>query len=148
MPGARVFAAHRAWLDLIGGEEGHCLLHTAGPVSRAHQAPRRVGAAQMLRAMHLSVHHAHCPVRRAYRPAAARAFRDLIHADRLVRAALAVLEARRAQTPASLRRIRPALLRVPVAHDTAPAAAGPAAGRAGGGPLPGPHPPLPRSTLP
>src|SRR3989442_1052347 len=74
-------------------------------------------------------------MRVAYRPAAARAFSDLVHAHRLVRAALTVLEARRAQAPASLRRIRPALLRMPVAHDPAAAAARPEAGRAGGVPV-------------
>src|SRR6266849_9721597 len=82
----------------------------------------------------------------AYRPAAARAFNDLVHADWLVRAALTVLEARRAQAPASLRRIRPALLRVPVAHDPAAAAARREAGRAGGVPVLGTHP-LVRGTV-
>src|SRR3989442_13423840 len=74
-------------------------------------------------------------MRVAYRPAAARAFSDLVHAHWLVRAALTVLEERRAQAPASLRRIRPALLRMPVAHDQAAADARREAGRAGG--LPG-----------
>src|SRR2546425_8149085 len=78
-------------------------------------------------------------MRGAYRPAAARAFNDLVHADWLVRAALTVLEARRAQAPASLRRIRPALLRVPVAHYPAAAAARREAGRAGGVPVLGAH---------
>src|SRR2546430_6483183 len=54
-------------------------------------------------------------MRRADRVAAARALRHLIHAHRLVGSALTVPQALRAQTAASLGRIRVALLRMPVA---------------------------------
>src|SRR6266581_565946 len=73
--------------------------------------------------MHLSVHDAHRLMRRADRLAAARALRHLVHAHRLVGPALTVLEARRAQPAAALRRFRMALLRVPVADEPAAAAA-------------------------
>src|SRR5713101_4914725 len=70
-------------------------------------------------------------MRRADRLAAARALRHLVHAHRLVGPALAVPQARRAQTAASLRRVRVALLRVPVADHPAAAAARREACRAG-----------------
>src|SRR5882762_440857 len=70
-------------------------------------------------------------MRRSHRLAAARALSNLVHAHRLVGAALAVLEARRAQTSASLRRIRAALLRVSIADNPAATAAGREARRAG-----------------
>src|SRR5437870_12866339 len=70
-------------------------------------------------------------MRRADRLAAARALRHLVHAHRLVGPALTVPQARRAQTTASLRRLRVAPLRVPVADDPAAAAARGEAGRAG-----------------
>src|SRR5207244_10339072 len=121
---AGALAAHGTFLDLIGSEECHGLLGAAGPMPRADQATRRVGAAQVPRAVHLPIHRAHRLMRRAHRLAAARAFSNLVHADRLVGTALTVLEARRTQTPASLRRIRATLLRVPVAHHPTAAAAG------------------------
>src|SRR4029077_8887092 len=86
-------------------------------------------------------------MRAAYRPPAARAFRDLVHADGLVCAALTVLEARRAQAPTSLRRIRPTLLRVPVAHDPAAVASGREAGRTGSVPVLGAHSLVRRAVL-
>src|SRR5438552_53774 len=132
---AGTLAAHGTLLHLIGREECHCLLGAARPMPRAHQAPRLVGAAQVPRAVHLPIHRAHRLMRRAHRLAAARAFSNLVHADRLVGAALTVLEARRTQTPASLRRIRATLLRVPVAYTPAAAAAGREAGRARGMPI-------------
>src|SRR5438445_7293024 len=61
-------------------------------------------------------------MRRADGLAAAGAMRHLVHAHRLVRAALTMPQARRAQATASLRRRRVAPLRVPVAHDPAAAA--------------------------
>src|SRR5437870_10120651 len=70
-------------------------------------------------------------MRRADRVAAARALRHLIHAHRLVGSALTVPQALRAQTAASLGRIRVALLRMPVADDPPAAAAGREAFRAG-----------------
>src|SRR5216117_2716122 len=119
MQRASVLAAHGTFLDLIGREDCHCLLGAGGPVPSADQAPRLVGAAQMLRAVHLSIHGAQRLMRRADRLAAARALRHLVHAHRLVGPTLAVLEARRAKAPASLRCLGMALLRVPVADDAA-----------------------------
>src|SRR5207245_5954070 len=78
----------------------------------------------MLRAVHLPIYGAHGLMRRADRVAAARALRHLIHAHRLVGSALTVPQALRAQTAASLGRIRVALLRMPVADDPPAAAAG------------------------
>src|SRR6266571_6414926 len=91
--------------------------------------------------MHLSVHDAHRLMRRADRLAAARALRHLVHAHRLVGPALTVLEARRAQPAAALRRLRMALLRVPVADEPAAAAARCEACRARRMPVP-PVPPV------
>src|SRR2546426_12565680 len=70
-------------------------------------------------------------MRRADGLAAAGAMRHLVHAHRLVRAALTMPQARRAQATASLRRRRVAPLRVPVAHDPAAAAARREAGGTG-----------------
>src|SRR6266702_1666875 len=81
--------------------------------------------------MHLSVHDAHRLMRRADRLGAAGALRHLVHAHRLVGPALTVLEARRAQPAAALRRLSVALLRVAVADDPAAAAARRQARRAG-----------------
>src|SRR2546422_750645 len=67
--------------------------------------------------------------------AAAPHFITPVHPHRLVGTALTVLEARRTQPPASLRRIRATLLRVPVAHHPTAAAAGREAGRARGMPI-------------
>src|SRR4029077_15079729 len=74
-------------------------------------------------------------MRAAHRPAAARAFSDLVHADWLVGAALTVFEARSAQAPASLRRIRATLFRMSVADHPAAAAARRETGRARGMPV-------------
>src|SRR5438876_257506 len=139
MQRAGVLAAHGTFLDLIGREYRHRLERAAGPVPSADQAPRLVGAAQMLRAVHLSIHGAHCLMRRADRLAAARALRHLVHTHRLVGPALTVPEARRAQTAASLRRFRMALLRMPVADDATAAAARREARRAGRMPVLGAH---------
>src|SRR5205823_6444113 len=62
-------------------------------------------------------------MRRADGLAAAGTLRHLVHAHRLVGAALTVLPARRTQAAAPLRRRRVALPRVPVAHDPAAVAA-------------------------
>src|SRR5437870_11408057 len=86
-------------------------------------------------------------MRRADRLAAARALRHLVRAHRLVGAALTILEARRTETPASLRRIRDALLGVPVAHDPAAAAARREARRAGAVPVLGADPFVGRAML-
>src|SRR5439155_1250756 len=95
----------------------------------------------------LAIDHAHGLMRRADRLAAARALRHLVRAHRLVGAALTILEARRTETPASLRRIRDALLGVPVAHDPAAAAARREARRAGGVPVLGADPFVGRAML-
>src|SRR2546425_27153 len=117
--------------DFIGREQRGRLVRAGRPVPRAHHAPRSVGAAQVWRAMHLSIHHADGLMRRADGSAAAGALRHLVHAHRLVGAPLTVLEARRAQATASLGRLRVALLRVPVADDPAATAARSEARRAG-----------------
>jgi len=117
--------------DLIRCEQRRRLVRARRPVPRAHEASRLVGAAQVGRAVHLSIHHAHGLMRRADRSAAARALRHLVHAHRLVGPALTVLEAGRAQTTASLGRLGVALLRVPVADDPAATAARREARRAG-----------------
>src|SRR2546429_3004081 len=147
MLGARVLAAHGALLDLVRCEQCHRLLDTAGPVPPADEAPRRIGAAQMPRAVDLPIDHAYGLMRRADRLAAARALRHFVRAHRLVGAALAILAARRTETPASLRRIRAALLGVPVAHDPAAAAARREARRAGGVPVLGADPFVGRALL-
>ncbi len=82
--------------DLVGREDRRRLVRARGPVLPADQAPRSVSAAQVLRAVHLSVHAAHALMRRADRLTAARAARHFVHAHRLVSPALTVLEARRA----------------------------------------------------
>src|SRR3989442_2330146 len=135
MAGTDEFPARCARPDLIGREQCRWLLGAGGPVFPADQAARIVGAAQMLRAVDLLIYRAHGLMRRADRLAAARALRHLVHAHRLVGPALAVLQARRAQTTASLRRGRVALLRVPVADHPAAAAARREARRAGGVPV-------------
>src|SRR5258706_12128575 len=89
----------------------------------ADQAPRRVGTAQVWRAVHLSIHGAHGAMRRANQLAAARAFRDLVHTHPLPGPALTGAQARRAETTASFWRVRVALLGVPVTDDPAAAAA-------------------------
>src|SRR5256712_11224631 len=135
MAGTDEFPARCARPDLIGREQCRWLLGAGGPVVPADQAARIVGAAQMLRAVDLLIYRAHGLMRRAHRPAAARALRHLVHAHRLVGPALAVPQARRAQTTASLRRGRLALLRLPVADPPAAAAARGEARRAGPGPV-------------
>src|SRR4051812_29964565 len=75
-------------------------------------------------ALNLFVHGTHGLVRGADRSAAARALYHLVHAHRLIRAALTMAQTRRAQAAASLGRVGPALLRMTVAHRPAAAAAG------------------------
>src|SRR6266853_5315434 len=88
-----------------------CLLLRAGrPMLPADQAPRRVGTAQVRRAVHLSIHGAHGAMRRADQLAAARALRHLVHTHPLPGPALTGAQARRAETTASLWRVRVALL--------------------------------------
>src|SRR5438132_10251790 len=121
--GADGLAARSARPDLIGREDRRGLQIATRPVFSADQASRRVGAAQMRRAVDLLIHDAHCLMRRADRLAAARALRHLVHAHRLVGPTLTVPQARRAQAAAAPRRVRAALLGMPVADDPPAAAA-------------------------
>src|SRR6266480_5006843 len=114
---AHALAADGARPDLVRREQHPGLIRARPAVPRTHQPLRRVGAAQVRRAVHLPIHDADGLMRRADGLAAARALRDLVHAYRLVRAPLPVPQARRAQVTAALRRLRVAPLRVPVAHD-------------------------------
>src|SRR2546426_12489213 len=143
--GADDLAARSAGPDLIGREDRRGLQIATGPVFPADQASRRVGAAQMRRAVDLPIDDAHGLMRRADRLTAARALRHLVHAHRLVGAALTVPQARRAQTAAAFRRIRVALLGLAVSDDTPPAAAGRETPRARPGPAPPPDSPLHRA---
>src|SRR2546423_14874032 len=94
----------------------------------------------MGRAVHLPIHRAHCLMRRAHRLAAARAWRNLVHAHGLVGSALTVPNARGAQAAAPLRGVGMAALRVPVA-DVPPAAAARRETRGARPPaVPPPHP--------
>src|SRR2546426_2703025 len=146
--GADDLAARSARPDLIGREDRRRLQIATSPVFPADQASRRVGAAQMRRAVDLPIDDAHGLMRRADRLAAARALRHLVHAHRLVGAALTVPQARRAQTAAAFRRIRVALLGVAVADEPPPAAAGREARPAGPVAPPPAHPPLHRAVRP
>jgi len=121
---AGVLAAYGTCLHFIGRKDRGRLLCASSPVLAADQASRAVSAAQMPRAVHLSIHHAHGLMRRADGLVAAGARRHFIHAHRLVRSALAVADTRHAQPAAALGCVRPALLRMPVADDPPAAGAG------------------------
>src|SRR5260370_29565710 len=86
-------------------------------------------------------------MRRAYRFAAAGALRHLVKAHGLVGPALAVPQAGRAHTTASLRRVRMGPLCVPVADDPAAAGTRREAGRAGRMPILGADPLVRRAVL-
>src|SRR3989454_12498863 len=146
--GADDLAARSAGPDLIGREDRRGLQIATGPVFPADQASRRVGAAQMRRAVDLPIDDAHGLMRRADRLTAARALRHLVHAHRLVGAALTVPQARRAQTAAAFRRIRVALLGLAGADEPPPAAPGRGARPAGRGPPPPADPPRPPAVRP
>jgi len=90
----------------------------------AHEPARTVRPAQVPGALNLFVHGTHGLVHRADRSAAARALRHLVHAHGLVGAPLAMAQTRRAQSPAPLGRVGPALLRMAVTNDPAATAAG------------------------
>src|SRR5690349_877693 len=75
----------------------------------------------MLRAVQLAVHGADRAVRRADGLAAGGALLQLVHAYRLVHAALTVPQAPRAQAPDALGRGRVTVLRVAIADDPAAA---------------------------
>src|SRR6266513_2051582 len=134
---AHALAADGARPTLVRREQHPRLIRASPAVPRTHQPLRRVGAAQVRRAVHLPIHDADGLMRRADGLAAARALRDLVHAYRLVRAPLTVQQARRAQVTAALRRLRVAPLRVPVAHDPPAAGAWREAGRSPGAPAGG-----------
>src|SRR5437879_7678192 len=140
-------AARSARPDLFGREDRRRLQIATRPVFPADQASRRVGAAQMRRAVDLPIDDAHGLMRRADRLTAARALRHLVHAHRLVGAALTVPQARRAQTAAAFRRIRVALLGVAIADDPPAAAAGRATRGAGRVPAPPADSPVHRGAL-
>src|SRR5213078_1991621 len=90
----------------------------------AHEPARAVGATQVPRALNLFVHGTQGLVRGADRAAAARALRHLVHAHRLVGAALAMAQTRRAQAAAPLGRVRLTLLRMTITNDPSATAAG------------------------
>src|SRR5256714_13141128 len=75
-------------------------------------------------ALNLFVHGTHGLVRGADRSAAARALRHLVHAHRLVGAALAMAQTRRAQSAASLGRVGPTLLGMTIAANSTATATG------------------------
>src|SRR3989441_12738734 len=137
--GADKLPARPARTHFIGREDRCLLLRAPPPMLPADQAPGRVGTAQVWRAVHLSIHGAHGAMRRADQLAAARAFRHLVHTHPLPGPALTVAQARRAETTASLWRVRVALLGVPGADDPAAAAARLQARGAGRVPVLGAH---------
>src|SRR5207249_12148590 len=87
--------------DLIHREQRPRLVRAAPGGLRAHEALRLVGAAQMRRAVRLAIHGAYRLMRRADGLPAAGTLRHLVHAHRLVAAALPLLPARRTQPAAS-----------------------------------------------
>src|SRR6267378_1016592 len=116
-------AAHGTGAHLVRREDRLRLCHARRAVLFAHEAARPVGPAHVPGALNLSVHGTHGLVRGADRSAAARALRHLVHAHGLVGAPLAMAQTRRAQSPAPLGRVGPALLRMTVAHHPAATAA-------------------------
>src|SRR6267154_5065127 len=117
-------AAHGTDAHLVRREDGLGLGHARRAMLFAHEPARPVRSAQMPGALNLFVHGTHGLVRGADRSAAARALRHLVHAHRLVGAALAMAQTRRAQAPAPFGRVRLTLLRMTVAHCPAATAAG------------------------
>src|SRR5207244_4760561 len=103
-------------------EQHRRLLGAGGLVPPADQPPRRAGAAQMLRAMHLPVHGAAGLMGGADRLATAGALRRLVHTHPLVAAAFTAPQARRTQPALPLWGLRVTLLGVAVADDPRAAA--------------------------
>src|SRR6266576_805583 len=124
MRSTRRLAAHGTGAHLVCCEHGLRLGHASRAVLFAHEPARPVGSAQMPGALNLFVHGTQGLVRGADRAAAARALRHLVHAHRLVGAALAMAQTRRAQSAAPLGRLGPTLLRVGVTDDPAATSAG------------------------
>src|SRR5258705_7059253 len=117
-------AAHGTGAHLVRREDGLRLGHARRAMLFAHEPARPVSSAQVPGALNLFVHGTQGLVRGANRSAAARALRHLVHADGLVGAALAMAQTRRAQAPAALGRVGPALLRMTVTNDPAATTAG------------------------
>src|SRR6266446_5610590 len=117
-------AADGTGAHLVRGEDCLRLGQARRAVSFAQEPARPVGPAQVPGALNLFVHGTHGLVRGADRSAAARALRHLVHAHGLVGTALAIAQTCRAQSPAPLGRIRPALLRMTITNDPAATAAG------------------------
>src|SRR5258705_7116217 len=117
-------AAHRTRAHLVRCKDRLRLGHARRAMLFAHEPARPVRSAQVPGALNLFVHGTHGLVRGADRAAAARALRHLVHAHGLVGAALAMAQTRRAQAPAALGRVGPALLRMTVTHDPAATTAG------------------------
>src|SRR5437660_4939090 len=116
-------AAHGTGAHLVRCEDRLRLCHTRRAVLFADKAARTVGSAQMPGALNLFVHSTHGLMRGADRAAAARALRDLVDADGLMRPALTMAQTRRAQSAAPLGRVGAALLGMTVAHRPAATAA-------------------------
>src|SRR5690349_20374144 len=121
--GADVLAARRARRDFIRREQRRCFVGAGARMLCAHQPSRRLGTAQMTRAMDLPIHCAHGLMGGTDRLAAARALLHLIHADRLIATALTPPHARRAEPAAAFRCFGTRLLSVLVADDAAAARA-------------------------
>jgi hypothetical protein len=121
--GADMLAARRARRDLIRREQRRCFVGAGACVLPAYQPPRRLGTAQMTRAMDLPINGAYGLMGSTDRLAAARALRHLIHAHRLIAAPLALPHTRRAEPAAAFRRVGTCLLGVLVADDAAAARA-------------------------
>src|SRR5437660_10763637 len=124
MLSARGLAAHGTGAHLVRCEDRVRLCHARRAMLFADEAARTIRTAQMPGALNLFVDGTHCLVRGADRSAAARALHHLVHAHGLVGAALAMAQTRRAQSPAPLGRVGPALLRMAIADDPAATAAG------------------------
>src|SRR6267154_3660722 len=117
-------AAHGTDAHLVRREDGLGLGHARRAMLFAHEPARPVRSAQMPGALNLFIHGTQGLVRGADRAAAAGALLHLVHAHGLVGAALAMAQTRRAQAPAPLGRVGPALLRMAVTNDPAATAAG------------------------
>src|SRR6266699_2448907 len=120
---ARRLAAHGTGAHLVRREDGVRLGHACRAMLFAHEPARPVSSAQVPGALNLFVHGTQGLVRGADRSATARALRHLVHAHRLVGAALAIAQTRLTQSAAPLRRVGSTLLGVGVTDDPAATAA-------------------------
>src|SRR5690348_3331626 len=119
--GADVLAARRARRDLIRREQRRCFVSAGACVLPAHQPPRRLGTAQMTRAIDLPIHGGYGLMGSTDRLAAARALLHLIQAHRFIAATLTLPNARRADPAAAFRCFGTGLFGVLVADDAAAA---------------------------